>query len=142
MTNTSSSRRRTVALCLVLALSMIGATAVAVFAPAAAADYRVVKENTSSFGNVRSRITIEIQVPGARSDRERLEAMMAAAIDRYRASRPDAVSVRLWDSYEADDNAWNRVVYAPDGCGWTGDKCTGALWSDLLRGTISADLVE
>ena len=33
MTNSSSSRRRTVALCLVLALSMIGATAVAFFCP-------------------------------------------------------------------------------------------------------------
>ena len=107
-----------------------------------AQDYIVVDEHDHSFGNVRYRITLEIEAPWAQTDRERLQAMMTAAVDRHRKDRPDAVSVRLWDSYETDFAARNGIDYAPDGCGWTGDRCTGELWTDLLNGTIPRDLAD
>ena len=100
------------------------------------AGYRIAEEKDSSFGNVRSRVTLEIEAGGATTDHERLESMMAAAIDRHRKTWPDAVSVRLWDSYEDDSSVRNRIIYAPDGCGWTGDGCGDRIWTDLLRGTV------
>lgn len=104
------------------------------------APYTIVAETDSSFGTVRSRVTIEIEAPTASSERAGLEAMMAAAIARHAKDRPDAVSARLWENYERDDIIQNRIIYAPDGCGWTGDDCSGEIWTDLFRGTIPGDL--
>ena len=106
-------------------------------------DYRVVQETDSSFGNVRSRITLEIEAPTANTERDKLEAMMQAAVDRHRKDWPDAVSARLWKSYRKDPTVYaqNRIVYAPDGCGWPGDKCNQPIWTELLRGEIPEDLL-
>ena len=106
-----------------------------------AQDYRIAEEKDSSFGN-RYRVTLEIEAPGAQTDRERLEAMMAAGVDRHRQDWPHVVSIRLWDSWEDSSPIRNRVVYAPDGCGWVGEDCTGELWTDLLRGAIPEDLID
>lgn len=69
-------------------------------------------------------------MPSAQNDDERMLAMMNAAIDRHRKDWPDAVSVRLWDSYENDSTVRIRIVYAPDGCGWPGDPCDQHLWTE------------
>ena len=58
-----------------------------------------------------------------------LQVMMTAGVDRHRQGQPDAVSIRLWKSYEDDLAALARLVYAPDGCSWTGDDCTDELWT-------------
>jgi hypothetical protein len=101
------------------------------------AAYRILKEKDHSFGNIRRRVTLEIEMDGADpASRTTIETLMRAAYDRLQVDRPDAVSVRLWRSYEDDSNAQNRVVYAPDGCGWSGDSCTGELWTDLLKGDL------
>ncbi len=104
--------------------------------------YRVVEEKDSSFGNVRYRVTLEIESELATTDVAALETMMKAAVDRHRQDWPDAVSVRLWDSYEKDSSIRNRIVYAPDKCGWSGDDCGAALWSDLYRGIIPDRLAD
>ena len=99
--------------------------------------YVLVKEKDSSFGQVRRRVTLEIEIPGADPiSRATIETMMWAATNRHEVDRPNAVSVRLWRSYEDDSSAQNRIVYAPDGCGWSGDSCTGELWTDLLKGDL------
>ena len=101
------------------------------------AAYRIVKEKDSSFGNVRRRVTLEIEIDGADpTSPTTIETLMWAAADRHQVDRPDAVSVRLWRSYENGSNAQNRIVYAPDGCGWSGDDCTGELWTELLKGDM------
>ena len=114
-------------------------------------DYRVVTVKDSSFGLVRTRITVEIEAPEAGTDRERLIAMMAAAMEqaavshqlRHRKGPPDAVSVRLWDTFGVDGGARNRIVYAADGCGWTGDRpCSQPIWTELLRGSVPQELVS
>ena len=105
--------------------------------------HKVVDEKDTSFGNFRSRVTLEIEAPEAKTDRERLIAMMDAAIERHRKDWPDAVTARLWDSY--DDNSLVRdwIEYAPDGCGWTGGTpCNAPLWdTDLFDGNIPLDLI-
>ena len=64
--------------------------------------------------------------------REILQVMMAAGVDRHRQDWPDAVSIRLWESYGSGrHNATSRLVYAPDGCGWAGDRCTSEMWTDF-----------
>ena len=114
-------------------------------APAAENDaaplaYIVADEKDSSFGNSRRRVTLEIETSGVEPESSlAIATMMSAAKARYQVDQPDAVSVRLWMSYAGDSNASNRIVYAPDGCGWPGDNCTGTTWSDLLKGSLPPD---
>lgn len=122
--------------------ALVAVSLIVLGAIAQAQDYQIIKEKDSSFGNIRYRITLEIEAPEAQTDNERLQSMMTAAVDRHRQDWPDAVSVRLWDSYEDDFAARNRIVYTPDGCGWTGDDCTDELWTDPLHGTIPEDLAN
>ena len=104
-------------------------------APTPEQSYTLVTEKDSSFGNVRRRVTLEIEIAGADpTSSTTIRTMMQAATDRYNLDRPDAVSVRLWRSYGDDSNARNRIVFAPDGCGWSGDDCTEEIWRDLLHG--------
>ena len=99
--------------------------------------YRIVKENDSSFGNVRRRVTLELEIDGADpTSPTTIETLMRAATDRHQVDSPDAVSVRLWRSYGNGSNAQNRIVYAPDGCGWSGGDCTGEVWTELLKGDM------
>ena len=97
----------------------------------AAQAYRVVAEKDHSFGNTRSRVTLEIESELATTDVAALHTMMKAAVERHRRDWPDVVSVRLWGSYEKDPTIRNAITYGPDGCGWAGDKCTGGLWTGL-----------
>ena len=96
------------------------------------------KEIDSSWGNVRRRVTAEIEIDGADdpTSRATIKTMMQAAIDRYEVRRPHASSVRLWRPYGEEFWALNRIVYAPDGCVWAGTDCTGESWTDLLKGEI------
>ena len=104
--------------------------------------YTVVAEKDHSFGNVRSRVTLEIEARGATTERAQIETMMNAAIERHRKDWPDAVSVRLWGSYGADQVITNSIDYAADGCGWTGDDCTGRIWAKPHKGSVPAELTE
>ena len=107
--------------------------------PAPTTAYILVKEKDSSFGNVRRRVTVEIEIPGATPySQTAILTMMQEAIRRHEMDQPDAISVRLWRSYKDDSNAQNRLVYAPDGCGWAGTDCTGELWRDLMHGELPA----
>ena len=121
---------------LLLAIMLIAWSAEAV-----AVEYVVKEEKDNSFGNIRSRITLEIEVPNAVTEHNELQAMMQAAVDRHRKDWPDVISVRLWDSYEDDWAIKNSIDYAPDGCGWTGDPCSQPLWTDLFKGKIPEDLL-
>ena len=106
-------------------------------APTPEPSYTVITEKDSSFGNARRRVTLEIEIVGADpAARTTIETMMQVAIRRHQVDQPDAVSVRLWRSYEDDSNAQNRLIYAPDGCGWSGDDCAGESWTELLKGDL------
>ena len=104
--------------------------------------YTVVAEKDHSFGNVRSRVTLEIEAHGATTKRAQIETMMKAAVERHRKDWPDAVSVRLWVSYAADQAITNSNDYADDGCGWAGDDCTGRIWAKPHKGNVPAELTE
>ena len=99
--------------------------------------YVIAEEKDSSFGNVRRRVTLELEIDGADpTSPTTIETLMRAATDRHQVDSPDAVSVRLWRSYGNGSNAQNRIVYAPDGCGWSGGDCTGEVWTELLKGDM------
>ncbi|MDE2788832.1 MAG: hypothetical protein OXI81_00185 [Paracoccaceae bacterium] len=119
----------------------MAALAFATGAEAKEATYVVAAEKDHSFGNIRSRITLEVEIPGTDDSAEQLKVMMQAAIDRHRQDWPDAVSVRLWGDYENDQVIQNSIDYAPDGCGWSGDPCSQPIWTDLFNGEIPADLI-
>ena len=124
-----------------LALAACIGFAFATEAQAQNAAYTVAEEKNHSFGNIRSRVTLEIEVSGTDDAREILKAMMQAAVDRHRKDWPDAVSVRLWNNYENDSVIRNSIDYAPDGCGWSGAPCSQPIWTDLRSGDIPADLL-
>ena len=72
------------------------------------------------------------------------ELDLGAAIENVTplcANWPDAVSGRLWDSYENDSTVRIRIVYAPDGCGWSGDPCDRHLWTDF-KSTIPEEFIN
>ena len=104
--------------------------------------YTIVEEKDHSFGNVRSRITLEIEAPDANAEDQQIATMMKAAIDRHRIDWPDAVSVRLWNDYHNESVIQNRIIYAPDGCGWAGSECNDDLWTDVFSGTIPEGLED
>ena len=105
--------------------------------------YTVVKAKKSFDG--WHRLTLEIEADNATTSRQQLETMMRAAVDQFPKHNVDVVSVRLWDDYGSSTNARNRLVYAPDGCGWagrSGQPCDKPIWTDLLRGEFPPDLLD
>ena len=91
------------------------------------------------------RVTLEIEASTATMLRQQVETMMQAAVDQFPKRNADVMSVRLWDDYDSGTNARNRLVYAPDGCGWagrSGQPCDKPIWTDLLRGEIPPDLLD
>ena len=109
----------------------------------APAPYTVVKLKKSFVG--WHRVTLEIEADTATTPRQQVETMMQAAVDQFPKHDADVMSVRLWDNYDSDTNARNRLVYAPDGCGWSGrsgQPCDKRIWTDLLRGEIPPDLLD
>jgi len=105
--------------------------------------YRVVKAKKTFVGWHKA--TLEIEADTATTQRQQIETMMQAAIDQFRKHNVDVMSVRLWQNYESATSATNRLVYAPDGCGWlrgSGKTCDKPIWTDLLRGELPPDLLD
>ena len=105
--------------------------------------YTVVKAKKSFVG--WHRVTLEIEAETATTPRQQVETMMQAAVDQFPKHNADVMSVRLWDDYDSGTDILNRIVYAPDGCGWAGrdgQPCDKPTWTDLLGGEIPADLLD
>ena len=106
--------------------------------------YRVVKAKKSGWIG-RKRITLEIEADTAKTLQQQIETMMQAAADNFPKHSPKAMSVRLWKDYGSNPYAFalNRLVYAPDGCGWVGDKpCDKPAWTDAMFGEIPPELLD
>lgn len=91
------------------------------------------------------RVTLEIEAGSAVTPRQQVETMMQATVTHFPQHNVDVMSVRLWEDYSSDTIARNRLIYAPDGCGWvsgSGEPCDRPIWTDLLRGELSSDLLD
>ena len=62
---------------------------------------------------------------------DRVATAMDAAIQEHRKTWPDFVVVFLALVPFEFGNVVAQVDYAPDGCGVSGDNCTGEIWSDV-----------
>ena len=105
--------------------------------------YTVVKAERAFVG--WHRVTLEIEASSAITPRQQIETMMVAAVAQFPQHDVDVMSVRLWEDYSSDTIARNRLVYAPDGCGWvrrSGEPCDQPIWTDLLRGELPPDLLD
>ena len=105
--------------------------------------YTVVKAKKTFVG--WHRVTLEIEANTATTLRQQVETMMQAAVDQFPKHNAEVMSVRPWDDYDSGTNARNRLVYAPDGCGWagrSGQPCDKPVWTDLLQGEIPPDLLD
>ena len=101
----------------------------------------VVEDEDRSF-YARSRVSLGIEAPGALTEDDKLLSMMKAAVERHRQSWPDVVSVMLWDSFGNQIGASKVIHYAPDGCGWTGDDCTGDIWTPIYEVEVPSELAD
>ena len=105
--------------------------------------YIVVKAKKTFVG--WHRVTLEIEADTTTTPRQQVETMIQAAVDQFSKHDADVMSVRLWDDYGSGSNARNRLVYAPDGCGWagrSGQPCDKPIWTDLLRGEFPPELLD
>ena len=94
-----------------------------------AQSYEVSDIQDSSFG-ARTRHTINLVAPEAKTREERLATLMAYTTRAYRQREiEDAASVRLWASSQP---RWllAKVVFSADRCGWVGDDCGGSHWHE------------
>lgn len=101
--------------------------------------YSIIKEDRAHAGG-RPRERIDIQSENAKTEREQIAVMMLAAVERHRETWPHVVLVFL----KTDDPinpVLNGIRFAPDGCGLSGDDCTGEVWTGLLHGSVPSDLV-
>ncbi|MCY3981926.1 MAG: hypothetical protein OXF26_10550 [Alphaproteobacteria bacterium] len=127
----------------VVAIAMFGGNGDEPAVTIAPEPYTVVKVKKSFVG--WHRVTLEIEADTATTMRQQLETMMQAAVDQFPKHDVGVMSVRLWDDYNSATTARNRLVYAPDGCGWSersGQPCDKPIWTDLLRGDIPPDLLD
>ena len=104
-------------------------------------DFKIVKEEDISTMQ-RSRFKMEVEAPNADTGRKVIEALMLALVEVHRKEWPQVVTGFLYSSSSRDELAKNRLTYAPDGCAWTGEDCTGELWSDLMHGELPGELMR
>ena len=104
-------------------------------------NYSVLRDRVHSSGK-RLRILMDVKAPEAKTEREEIEAMMSSIVKRHRKDWPHVVSAFLRYSDDLDTNAKNRITYALDGCGWSGEDCTGEIWTQLMQGEMPADLTN
>ena len=94
-----------------------------------AQSYEVIDFQNSSFG-ARTRHTINLVAPEAKTREERIATLMAYATYAYRQREiEDAASIRLW----ASTQPWwllAQVDFSADRCGWVGDNCGDSHWHE------------
>ena len=96
--------------------------------------YTPLDEKDLSFGK-RSRMTVGVVASDAAMTQEaRILTAMNAAVDAHRRTWPHVVTARVWLSSDREVLI-ARATYAPDGCGWSGDPCTPALWTNMEAST-------
>lgn len=98
--------------------------------------YQALSEEPMPTPGGRTRIVVRITVPETATPEQQIEAMMSAAVARHRQGWPDVVAISLF----AGERMLNRLVYAPDEYGWSGNDRIDGMWSDLMEGTFPSHL--
>ena len=96
--------------------------------------YTPLDDEDLSFGK-RSRMIVGVVASDTATTQEvRILTAMNAAVDAHRRTWSHVVTARVWLSSNREVLI-ARATYAPDGCGWSGDPCTPALWTDMEAST-------
>ncbi|ECB6455978.1 TPA: DUF4875 domain-containing protein [Salmonella enterica] len=100
--------------------------------------YRIIGDDDISFAG-RDRFILIIVSPEAKNIEERVATSKAAAISFLKQKHANFVSVLLMptpNAYEYGGMPLAVTDYAPDGCGTSGENCTGKKW-DIQASNIN-----
>ncbi|EGJ5833807.1 hypothetical protein INA60_003519 [Salmonella enterica] len=100
--------------------------------------YRIISDDDISFAG-RDRFILIIVSPEAKNIEERVATSKAAAISFLKQKRANFVSVLLMptpNAYEYGGTPLAVTDYATDGCGTSGENCTGKKW-DIKASNIN-----
>lgn len=93
--------------------------------------YKIIGQDDFSFP-ARSRKRFYIVAPTAVTRESRIATAMDAAVRAHRNTWPDVVRVHLELSETLSSAPSLAIVqFAPDGCGLSGEDCTGEMWTDM-----------
>ena len=94
-------------------------------------EYAIVEEQDISTG-LRKRVRVSITSPDAVTPESRVMTAMEAAVHVHRkAELPQFVTVFLQQAGVSTTHTLAKVDFAPDGCGVSGDDCTGDIWTGI-----------
>ena len=89
----------------------------------------------------RSRQRIHVLAPTATTREDRIATLVDAVAEFYRKDYPDFISAMLFGgSFESESGGYNPIAmidYVPDGCGLSGDDCTGEIWVDARASDVT-----
>ena len=94
-------------------------------------DYTIISNSDVRFG-VRIRRSIRIVSTTAITQGDRIATLMDAVKMVYWETYPKPVCITAFLAFSDSDlfPVLAKIEYAHDGCGWTGDDCTGQLWTE------------
>lgn len=90
--------------------------------------YKIVETSNSSAGS-RQRTRLRIHAPTAATPGALIATAMDAAVHAQDAHQSQYVSVFVHAEDDPGSETLAQVKFAPDGCGISGDECTGDMWS-------------
>ena len=96
--------------------------------------HTIVQTEDITSSNRRSRVRISVVSPSARTAESRAATMMKAAMDYQKTTKNKFVAVFM-TVHKDSKTPIGQINYAPDGCGVSGTKCTGEIWTDLQVST-------
>ena len=99
-------------------------------------EYEVLDKQDISTG-LRKRVRVTIASANALTPEARLKTAMTAAIKVHREEGlPDFVTVFLQQAQAENPYTIAIVDFAPDGCGVSGEDCTGEMWTKLAASSV------
>ena len=92
-------------------------------------EFKIIENKDISASNGRTRRKIFVMAPTAATREDRIATIMEAAMQVSQKYHSLFVAAHLLP-YESSNNSIARIDYAPDGCGVSGENCTGEVWTD------------
>ena len=92
-------------------------------------EFKIIENKDISAFNGRTRRKIFVMAPTAITKEDRIATIMEAAVRVSQKHHSLFVAAHMLP-YESSNNSIARIDYAPDGCGVSGEDCTGEVWTD------------
>ena len=91
-------------------------------------EYKILEAKNIDFLN-RTRRTVRVTAPTAETDEDKIATLMDAVLEVHRKDYPQFIGAALLP-FEGTFGILATIDYASDGCGVSGDDCTGEMWTN------------